>query len=110
MSGVVAIPGVELTFAGGKQMTIPPLSLGALEQLLDRINDVMAGGKMDATSIGTVIDAAHAALKRNYPELTREQVGDLVDLGNMREVLEATMSASGLEAKPVDASGEALAP
>ncbi|MGY8811490.1 MAG: hypothetical protein ACKVK5_10690 [Pseudomonadales bacterium] len=110
MSGVVNVPGIEVPFTGGQTLTIPPLSLGALEQLLDRINAVMGGASMDVSSIGTVIDAAHAALKRNYPEMTRDQVGDLVDLANMREVLEAVMSASGLEAKPVDASGEALAP
>jgi hypothetical protein len=59
----VNVPGVSFPFPG-KTLVIPPLSLGDLEQLLDRINNVMSGS-MDKDSIATVIDATHAALRRN---------------------------------------------
>lgn len=93
---------------GGVEYVIPPLALGALEQLQDRI----AGFKGDITDgkqVATVIDAAHAALKRNYPEITREDVADLVDVGVMAEVFEAVMDVSGLKRKGLEA-GEAQEP
>ncbi|MNM38817.1 hypothetical protein D3C81_495810 [compost metagenome] len=104
---VVNVPGVEFPFPG-KVLVIPPLALGDLEQLLDRINSVMAGN-MDKDSIATVIDATHAALRRNYPDIERAEVAALLDLRNMRDALDAVMSASGLEVQ--DATpGEAVAP
>lgn len=104
---VVRIPGVEFPFPG-KPLVIPPLALGDLEQLLDRINLVMAGS-MDKDSIATVIDATHAALLRNYPDMERKEVADLLDLRNMRDALDAVMGASGLEVSE-PAPGEGPAP
>ena len=104
---VVNVPGVEFPFPG-KVLVIPPLSLGDLEQLLDRINSVMAGN-MDKDSIATVIDATHAALRRNYPDIERAEVAALLDLRNMRDALDAVMSASGLEVQDA-APGEVVAP
>jgi hypothetical protein len=106
---VVNVPGIEHIFAGGKVLVIPPLALGDLEQLLDPINDVM-NGAMDKAAIGTVIDAAHAALRRNYPELERAEVGNLIDLRNMQEVLHAVMNASGMEPVAAGEVGEVQAP
>ena len=98
---VVNVPGVSFPFPG-KTLVIPPLALGDLEQLLERINAVMAGN-MDRDSIATVIDATHAALRRNYPDIERAEVASL------RDALDAVMSASGLEVTE-SAPGEALAP
>ena len=103
---VVNIPGVGFPFPG-KTLVIPPLTLGDLEQLLDRINRVMAGN-MDKDSIATVIDATHAALRRNYPDMERTEVANLLDLSNMREALNAVMGASGLEVtEPEPGEGQA---
>jgi len=103
---VVNIPGVGFPFPG-KTLVIPPLALGDLEQLLDRINRVMAGN-MDKDSIATVIDATHAALRRNYPDMERAEVASLLDLSNMREALNAVMGASGLEVtEPAPGEGQA---
>lgn len=106
---VVNVPGIEHTFAGGKVLVIPPLSLGDLEQLLEPINHVM-NGAMDMAAIGTVIDATHAALRRNYPEIERAEVGSLIDLRNMQEVLHAVMNASGMEPVAAGEVGEVQAP
>ena len=104
---VVNVPGVEFPFPG-KVLVIPPLALGDLEQLLDRINSVMAGN-LDKDSIATVIDATHAALRRNYPDIERGEVAALLDLRNMRDALNAVMNASGMEVRDVT-PGEAEAP
>lgn len=102
MADIVKIPGIKMML-GGQEYVIPPLALNALVQLQDRLG-VFQGGT-DITSIETIIDAAHAALRRNYPDITREQVGDLVDLGNMNQVFEALMDVSGMLRKQQE-SGE----
>jgi hypothetical protein len=81
---------------GGQIYTVPPLSLGAVEALQDRLASFTGG---DLKSVGTVIDALHMALVRNYPEITREQVAEMVDLGTMQEIMEAVMDVSGLKRK-----------
>lgn len=102
----VNIPGMDFQFPG-KTLTIPPLALGDLEQLLERINRVMAGN-MDKDAIATVIDATHAALRRNYPDMDRQEVSELLDLRNFRDALEAVMGASGLEVtEPAPGEGQA---
>ncbi|ENT1749659.1 hypothetical protein CAA71_002200, partial [Neisseria gonorrhoeae] len=52
-----------------------------------------------------------AALKRNYPDLTREEAADLIDIGNMNEVFAAVMDVSGLKRREQEAAqtGEARA-
>lgn len=99
------LKGETLTLADGKEYTLAPLTLGALEDYADRIEQLAFGG-VDKESVQTVIEVAHASLKRNYPDMTRDQVRDLIDLSMMGEVLGAAMSASGINPK-VPGAGEA---
>lgn len=96
------VKGRSITFATGVTLVVPPLSLSAVETLQDRLAEF--SGTMKDVSL--VIDALKAALSRNYPEITREEVGELVDLGNMTNVMVAVMDVSGLIPKE-GASGEA---
>lgn len=105
MAEIVKVKGIEFPFAGGAKV-IPPISLGALEQLQGAIAK-FNGDALDASQVATVIDAAHAALKRNYPDITREQVGDMIDVENMGEVFACVMDVSGLKRK-ADEAGKAL--
>lgn len=109
MTAIPKVKGVQVTFADGTLLTVPPLNLAALESLQDRLSK-FAGG-MDKESIALVVDAALAALHRNYPEITRERlVNDLLDVGNFQEVMEAVMDVSGLKRKEQEkALGEARA-
>ncbi|MFL9610181.1 hypothetical protein ACKF11_08870 [Methylobacillus sp. Pita2] len=100
MADIVKIPGVRITLAG-QDYILPPLTLNAVVQLRPRLETFKAAGDLD--SIETVIDAAHAALLRNYPDLTREQVGEMVDMGNMADVMQACMDVSGLMRKQQEA-------
>lgn len=95
------IKGIEFTF-GEEKLVIPPISLGALEQLQERIGK-FSGDALDAGQVATVVDATFAALKRNYPEITRERVGDLIDVENMAEVFSCVMDVSGLKRKAAEA-------
>jgi hypothetical protein len=93
------IPGIEVNF-GGAVYTVPPLTLGALEGLQKGLQALSASaGTLEPQHIATVLDATYLALKRNYPEITREAVGELVDFGNMHEVLAAITDVSGIRRK-----------
>ena len=107
-SAIVRVPGVPVDFAG-ETLIVPPLTLNALQQLRERINKFT--GSIDEENLNTVVDAAHSALKRNYPDITRERVGELIDLGNMIEVFESVMDVGGLRRKAREKEpGEASAP
>lgn len=97
---VVKIKGIAVQM-GGTSYVIPPMALGALEQLQERIA-AFQGDIRDKDQVATVIDAAWSALKRNYPELSREEVADMIDLENMAEVFEAVMDISGLKRKSLE--------
>lgn len=107
---VVRVKGIPLEL-GGTIRVVPPLSLGSLEQLKDKLSE-FTGDVREGDQVATVIDATHACLKRNYPELTREEVADWLDLENMMEVMEAVMDVSGMKRKAKEAAapeGEAKA-
>ena len=98
------IKGTSLTFSDGTTLVVPPLNLAAIEVLQDRLKTW--SGSTAPDSIKLVVDATHMALKRNYPDMTREAVAELLDLDTMQECMKAVMKVSGFEART--ASGEPL--
>ncbi len=101
MAAVVRYPGIPLPL-GGVEYIVPPLSINGNIQYGDQIaainntDDPVAQGKL-------MRDVIHAALVRNYPDITVELVGEHVDLGNMQELFEAVMDVSGLKRKSLEA-------
>lgn len=94
---MVKYKGYELEL-GGTKYVFPPLSLGAIEMLQEKITEVTvnaASGNM-LTQIGSIIDISLASLKRNYPEITREQVADMIDISNIESIFVNIMSTSGM--------------
>ena len=105
MAAIAKIPGVELTL-GGEKYILPPLSINSLIQIKPRIDAFMnSADPTDLESLNTVVDAAAAALLRNYPEMTTDEIGNLIDLGNMQDVLRSVMDVSGALRK-AQAAGE----
>ncbi len=98
---MVKLKGIPFPFNSDETLVIPPISLGALEQLQQRISE-FAGDVMDGKQVATVIDATYAALKRNYPDITRDRVADLIDVENMAEVFACVMDVSGLKRKAAE--------
>lgn len=97
--------GIEYDFGGGVTLLVPPLSLGALETLQGGLAALKsAASATDPAAVRTVVDAAHAALRRNYPDITREDVGELIDLSNMLDVIAMVMDVSGVRRKEVEAA------
>ncbi len=105
--------GVELRM-GGREWIVPALNLRQLKRLAPRFallapadspgpapahtrsSGAGVGAGMTEEQIEALVEIAHAALSRNYPELTREQVSELVDLGNAALLMRAIVGASGL--------------
>jgi hypothetical protein len=84
---------------GEEERVIAPLTLRALRklnpqlQLLATLKEGMPGEEQ----IIAITKVVHAALLRNYPEVTEEQVEDWLDMGNLAEVIAAVMSVAGME-------------
>lgn len=100
------IKGIKLEL-GGENYVVPPLPLGALEQLQERIESFSGG--LDKQSVSTVIDCLYCSMVRNYPNCTREEVAGLVDVGNMGDVMQAIMDVSGMLRKKQEADAKAKA-
>lgn len=99
------IKGITLILAGDKYV-IPPLTLGALEDVQERLASY--DGSLSKESIATVIDVTLLAVRRNYPDMTRESLRGIIDLENMADVMNAVMDVSGLRRKEIE-SGELAA-
>lgn len=103
---MVKVKGIPFAFNNEDVLVIPPIAIGLLEQLQQRITEV-DGNATDSRQIATIIDTTHAALLRNYPDMTRDEVGALIDLGNMNDVFACVMDVSGMKRKAL-AEGEIL--
>lgn len=96
------VKGVRFEFANGEEYIIPPLTLGSLELLQDKISAFQGGVSKD--SVETIVSVTLAALQRNYPDMTPEKVkSDLLDVGNMLDVFGAVMDIGGLKRKEQEA-------
>lgn len=83
---------------GGVVYTIPPLSLGAVELYEEQLDKMESLPRTQQLRL--IVDVAHAALRRNYPEITRAAVAELVDLANANQVYAAVMAVTVPAADP----------
>ncbi len=99
--------GVWVKF-GDEEYKVPALGFGALRDLQDNVGKLVGvqNGRPSEEQMNAVIDIVHAALKRNYPSLNRQDVDDMLDIENFQPILEAVLKVS-LSARPQ--SGEAQA-
>lgn len=92
------IEGTALNL-GGKEYIVPPLTLGQVRRLqkdIERISKLDASS-LDNSAIDTMLNVILTGLSRNYPDMTKEQLEDIVDIGNLRTVTEAVLGVSGLK-------------
>jgi hypothetical protein len=97
---------------GGDEFVVPALTFRQLRTLLpklDRLQDPAAG--FDAGQLDAVVDIAHAALGRNYPDLSREDLEDRLTFADVPILISAVLTGSGLarptaEARADDFAGE----
>lgn len=90
------IEGVKVMM-GGKEWIVPALNLKQVRTLLPKIQDLPENAaEFRDDHIDGIVDVIHGALSRNYPEATREEVEDMVDLRNFQGIIMAIMAVSGL--------------
>lgn len=99
-------PGIILKI-GGIDHVVPTLSLGALEKYQAGLAGFLAGSGGAFEGAGVVIDATFAALKRNYPDITRETVAEGIDLGSMADFATAILDIGGQKRKRLEAEASA---
>jgi len=84
---------------GGRDFIVPPLTFKQLRRLKERIESLkeatLKPGDLSGEQLDAMAEIIHAALSRNYPELTREDLEDLLDLGNLGPMIKAVMGQSG---------------
>lgn len=96
MSQDVEFEGAEVKL-GRTMYVVPALGLGAVKKYAKKISEMHTLPLEEQMQLTTEI--AHAALKRNYPDMTLERVDELVDLKNMRSVFDAVVQTSGFTAQ-----------
>jgi hypothetical protein len=86
---------------GGVDYVVPAIALGALKLLAPRLAtlDLGATGMPTAEDLDTIVDMTLAALNRNYPEMKRKELEDLIDLGNLKEIVDVVAGQSALVAR-----------
>jgi hypothetical protein len=80
----------------GTDWTIPPLNFKALRRFREELGAMSPEALVNS---GKVVEIIHAAMLRNYPDLTLEQLEDMLDMGNIMHVTEAVLAISGLVEK-----------
>jgi len=105
----VALEGAAVRF-GGKDWIVPPLTLGAIRRLRPEIEALgpQAEGVAPAdamSQLDNVLAIVHAALVRNYPDLTIESLADQLELTVLADVVKAVFEVSGLV--PSESAGNA---
>ena len=103
------LKGIALVL-GAVTYTLPPASLGTLEAMadqLDKVNEAFAtGGNFSLRDLLFVTDFATACLRRNYPDIDRDQVAEHVGLDNVIDVLQMCLDTSGLLRKRLETEAE----
>lgn len=104
------LPGVTVML-DGRPFVVPSLLVRKLREVTEsgRVATLEAtGGLPSVDQIDLVLELAHAALVRNYPGITLEEVTGLVDMAAMPALMRAIFMASGIEptsAQPGGAPG-----
>lgn len=94
------IEGVTLML-GGEGRVIPPLNFRALRKLQPELEllgrQPMGQGGFTDEQMNALCKVILAAVARNYPDVTLDQVEDWIDLANAPAVIQAVMAQSGLQ-------------
>ena len=92
--------GIPFDFGAGQVFVIPPLTLGSFMRVGPAAMTALVEPQKDvSTALTLFIEIAHEALVRNYPDLSREAVGNMVDLNNIHDVLACALDIGGVHRK-----------
>lgn len=91
------IKGTEIEL-GGEIRIVPALNFRQIQELapeLAAINKTQGEEQSSAPPLAIGLKVITAAMSRNYPDVTEDEVSDWVDLGNVHQLMAAIMGNSG---------------
>ena len=100
---MIVIPGIDIT-DGARTFTVAPMNLRILlcEPTKGYVDRIKQGPGQDAESFqGAAIELILACVKRNHPEATKDDLLDMVNAGDLGDLLAGMMQASGLRERPL---------
>ena len=104
---VVTIKGVSFPFSGGKSFELAPLNIKAVKNLQAEYGKFNTWDKhaadLDFEFMTTVV---LYSLKRNYPDMTVEDVDEMADIGILMKAFVAIMTVMGAGAADVAEGGK----
>lgn len=103
------IDGVKIKL-GGADRIVAPLNIKTIRKLSPKLHlvfNVDTSKPISEEVWDTLVEAVMASLRRNYPEITQDEVEEFLDLRNMGPIMRAVMASSGLVETN---SGEAAGP
>ena len=84
------IDGATITM-GGRDWIVPPLNLKAIKKLGPAIEEIQKStSQFDMLPV--IGQLVLAALSRNYPDLSADEVDDMLDLSNSQTVMMAILA------------------
>ena len=92
------IRGTVVTI-GNTKYILPPLNINGLERHARLLKAGMSGeltSEVAVEKFGELAEMIHSALRRNYPDVTLEQLKEDVDVANFDELFQAIVKTSGL--------------
>jgi hypothetical protein len=89
------IPGTELNL-GGVIFIAAPFNLDGVQEAMTLLESLKDAKSVQDNLKGTA-QVLLISLRRNYPDLTIDELAPLIDLGNWQKALMAVCGASGLE-------------
>lgn len=111
----ILLDGIKVNL-GGKEYTVPPINLKALRQLGPKFASMAKAvdtgnisGLFEGAQLDTMLEVILSAMSRNYPDLTKDDLEEVVDLGNLVDLFGAVCAQSGLK-KQEGAPGGARGP
>ena len=90
----------------GKRYIVPGLSFAQLENNKEDIDKIMKSKGNDFNMLKAIGKVVYLAMSRNYPDITREQVLEIMDIRNMKMFVDAAMGQSGFSTAEGKSSGE----
>ncbi len=91
MTKILGTPEKKTIRLGEKDYQLSPLNLNVLADIEDEFDCGIEkiGKALSKKGMSTMRKLIHILLKREYPDMSLEKIGDLVDLNNMTDVSEA---------------------
>lgn len=99
------LPGKKIKI-GDREFVVPVLSFQGVRKLirlLKDLGDLTGATELTEDQLDLIADIVLLGLARNYPELTREELEEHLDLNNFGEVLTIIVGQSGLKKNPARA-------